>query len=79
MVIPPPKEQDTGLAHCHYIRQLAQEIWNKENAQYGKNLEWNECMRRALMLHRKKLINNQVDKIIPKTPTGLRVGRRLGW
>ena len=61
------QEQDKGLAHCHYIRQLAHEIWMKEHAesvQFRSKIKFNECIRRALLLHRKKLIKNQVDRIM---------------
>lgn len=67
-----PKEQDKGLAHCHYIRQLAHEIWMKENAEFvelrraGTRIKFDECIRRALLLHRKKLMKNQVDRVMER-------------
>jgi len=80
------QDQDKGLAHCHYIRQLAHEIWLKENERpAGAKVKWNECIRRALMLHRKKLINNQVDRIMPPAVDNPRITkiipprRRIGW
>lgn len=49
--------QDKGKAHCHYIRQLAQEIWFKENegVVYTARSSWDDCMKKALALHVKKL------------------------
>lgn len=75
MRFPHSSDQDKGLAHCHYIRQLAHEIWLKENERPGGivKVKFDECIRRALLLHRKKLMKNQVDRIMataPKTPPG---------
>lgn len=87
MVLPPsPPEQDKGLAHCHYIRQLANEIFLKEiNREGGKKVTFEDCIRQALLLHRKKLINNRINRVLsPLTPkptikTVVPPNRRLGW
>jgi len=48
--------QDKGKAHCYYIRQLAQEIWLKENGNRISNkITWQECLKKALALHVRKL------------------------
>jgi len=59
------QDQDKGLAHCHYIRQLANEIWMKENSRpAGRKMSWDEAVKHALELHVKKLTNNK-PKIMP--------------
>ena len=50
------QNQNIGFAHCHYIRELAREIWTKENSNpSGNRIEWRDCLKRALDLHVKKL------------------------
>lgn len=66
-----PLDQDTGIAHCHYIRQLAWEIWMKENINLtGKRTDWKDAIRAALALHVKKLRtkNIRITKITPVKP-----------
>ena len=61
-------DQDKGLAHCHYIRQLAMELWTRENSgPAGKTISWEESIKRALNLHIKKL--QHMDKITIKKPS----------
>lgn len=87
MTVPPLQEQDKGLAHCHYIRQLANEIWMKENERPGGiNVKFEECISRALMLHCRKLINNRVAKLVPAAPVNnpritkiIPPARQIGW
>ncbi len=71
VILPPIQDQDKGRAHIHYIRQLAQEIWIKDNASAsGKGMSWEDAIRAALNLHVKKLINKRVKTITtPKPPT----------
>jgi hypothetical protein len=67
------QDQDKGLAHCHYIRQLAMEIWTRENAS-GKKIGFEEAIKRALELHVKKLIGGQMvtttikKSVLPNSP-----------
>ena len=62
------QDQDKGLKHCHYIRQLANEIWLKDNAGHAvKKITWNEAIKLALELHVKKLRSTK-PKIVPVKP-----------
>lgn len=77
MIIRPAKEQDKGIAHCHYILQLTNEIWCKENqGLLNKKMSWNDCLVRAFQLHRKKLITNRVNKVVPPRSS---FNPRSGW
>lgn len=48
-------KQNKGKAHCRYIKQLAQDIWLKENNQPDNRLSWNDCIKKAMLFHVKEL------------------------
>ena len=66
--------QEKGHKHIRYIRELAVEIWCKENHNYsaGKEITIEDAIQKALQLHRHSLMREQ-NELLSDNP------RRSWW